>query len=57
MEKTMTMNEQIVRTENRKGVVKEMSRNKTKGHLAIWLEILRDVRNQWEEAEHDRYHN
>ncbi len=56
MEKTMAMNERTVGIENTKEVVKEMARDMKRGHVAIWLEILRDVRGQWEEAEHGRFH-
>ena len=56
MEKTMAMNERMVGIENTKEVVKEMARDRKRGHVAIWLEILRDTRDRWEEAEHGRFH-
>ena len=56
MEKTMTMNERMIGTDNTKEVVKEIARNTKQNHVAIWLEILKDVRNQWTEAENGRAH-
>ena len=56
MEKTMTMNERMVGIEDTREVVKEVARNTKRNHVAIWLEILKDVRNQWTEAENGRTH-
>ena len=56
MEKTMTMNERMIGTDNTKEVVKEIARNTKRNHVAIWLEILKDVRSQWTEAENGRAH-
>ena len=51
MEKTMTMNVKMVGTEK----VKDMVQSRKRNHVAIWREILKDVRRQCEEAEHGRY--
>jgi len=47
MEKTMTMNVKLVGTDKAKA--------RKRDHVAIWREILKDVRRQCEEAEHGRY--
>jgi hypothetical protein len=54
METTMTVNVETVRNDNPKEVVKSMTQDWKRGHAAIWQEILKDVRNQWTEAEHGR---
>lgn len=38
-----------------KKMVKEAAVDWKRRWVATWLEILREVRNQWEEAEHERY--
>ncbi len=53
MEKTMTMNVKMVGTEK----VKDMVQGRKRNHVAIWREILKDVRSQCEEAEHGRFHS
>jgi len=50
MEKTMTMNVEIVGFEKET----EMVQDRKRSHVTIWSEILRDVRSQWEEAEYGR---
>ena len=56
MEKTMVMNEMMVGTEDTRKMVKEIARNTKRNHVAIWLEVLNDVRKQWEEAENGSAH-
>ncbi len=53
MEKTMEMNIRILGTDNGREEVRGMAQGRKRGHVAIWLEILRDVRTQWVQAEHD----
>ena len=55
MEKTMTVNGRIAETrDTRKSEMGKVDGRK-RSHVAIWLEILRDVSSHWEEAEHGRF--
>lgn len=56
MEKTMVGNERLVGTEIMTKAVEEIARNMKKNHLAIWREVLRDLRNNCEMAEYGRFH-
>ena len=56
MEKTMAMNVKMIGTDDAREVVKGMAQERKRGHVAIWREILKDVRSQWTEAEHGRSH-
>ena len=52
MEKTMAMNGKMVGTDITRDVVRGMAQDKKRGHVAIWLEVLRVAHRQWTEAEH-----
>ena len=52
MEKIMAVNEKMFGAND----VSRMVKDKTRRHVAIWLEIFRDVRSQWTEAEHGKSH-
>ena len=52
METTMTVNVEIVGIDDTKKVVRSMTQDRKRGHVAIWQEIFRDVRKQWTEAEY-----
>ncbi len=54
MEKTMTMNAKMVGSSEANEGMKSMAQGKKRGHVAIWMEILRDVHSQWAQAEHGR---
>jgi L-rhamnose mutarotase len=56
METTMTVNVEIVGIDDTKKVVRSMTQDRKRGHVAIWQEILRDARIQWIEAEHGKLH-
>ena len=46
MEKTMAMNAKMV---------KRVAQSNRRGHVAIWLEVLRVAHRQWTEAEHGKF--
>ncbi len=52
METTMTVNAEMVGTDDTKEMVRSMTQDRKRGHVAIWQEILSDVRKQWTEAEY-----
>jgi hypothetical protein len=54
METTMVVNVKMVGSDDTKEVVSSKFQGRKRGHVAIWLEILKDVRSQWTEAEHGR---
>ena len=54
MEKTMVVSGKSVASRSQKGSGMEMVRGRKRSHIAIWLEIFRDVSSQWKEAEHGR---
>ncbi len=56
METTMTVNVEMVRADDTKEMVSSTVQGRTLGHIAIWQEILQDVRSQWTEAEHGKLH-
>ena len=56
MEKTMAINVKMVGTDITRDVVSGMTQDKKRGHVAIWLEVLKDVSRQWEQAELGRVH-
>jgi hypothetical protein len=56
METTMTVNVETVRNDNPKEMVKSMTQGRMREHVAIWQEILKDVRSQWTEAEYGKLH-
>lgn len=57
METTMAVNVKMVGNDDTKEVVSRMVQGRKRRHVAIWLEILKDVRSQWTEAEYGRSHN
>ena len=56
METTMTVNVEMVRNDDTKEVMRSMTQDRKRGHVAIWQEILKDVRSQWTEAEYGKLH-
>jgi L-rhamnose mutarotase len=54
METTMTVNVEMVRDDDTIEVMKSMTQDRKRGHVAIWQEILRDVRTQTAEAEYGK---
>jgi len=52
MEKTMTMNTKVVRSEE----TKSRDQGTKRSHVTIWREIFRDVRSQWMQAEQGTLH-
>ena len=56
MEKTMVVSGKVVETRDTRKSEKEMARSSKQGHVAIWLEVLKDVSRQWELAELGRVH-
>ncbi len=57
MEKTMAAERKIVGTRETRESGKEIIRSTERGQVAIWLEMFKEVRGQWEEAEHGRFHH
>ncbi len=46
MEKTIAVNAKMV---------KRVAQSNRRGHVAIWLEVLRVAHRQWTEAEHGKF--